>query len=85
MARKEKKDKKRKAELDVETTVADMNVEGFSWYDPKRKGKKPQATKLTKKEYWAMVRGAFVSMLPLIGCMLVAGGLMVLLAVLWLS
>ena len=31
--------KKRKAELDTETTIANMNVEGFSWYDPKRNGK----------------------------------------------
>ena len=87
MTRREKKEqkKRKKAELDVETTIADMNVEGFGWYDPKRKKQKTQNTKLTRKEYWAMVRGAYVSMLPLLGCMLVAGGLMVLLAVLWLS
>ena len=30
--------KKRKEEdFDTETTFADMNVEGFSWYDPAKK------------------------------------------------
>ena len=72
--------------IDDQTTIADMNVEGFSWYDPHRK-KNPgaQPTKLSRKEYWAMVRGAFSAMLPLIGCMLVAGALVVGLAILWLT
>ena len=38
MARKEKR--KKRDDLDMETTVADMNVEGFSWYDPHRKNGK---------------------------------------------
>ena len=34
------KDKEKLEELDTETTFADMNVEGFKWYDPaKKKGK----------------------------------------------
>ena len=37
---KNKKEKKQRAELDMETTIADMNVEGFRWYNPdKKKGK----------------------------------------------
>ena len=63
--RREEKRRKR-AELDTQTTVADMNVEGFSWYNPKRKtDAKNQGVKLTRKEYWAMVRGAFLAMLPM--------------------
>ena len=82
----EKKDKKQD-DLDTETTFADMNVEGFRWYDPGRKkngGKKDQI-KLTRKEYWAMVRGAFAAMLPMFACIL--GGMLVmfLLAFLWLK
>jgi len=74
-------------ELDTETTFADMNVEGFSWYDPSRKtgGKKKPVGKLTKKEYWAMVRGAFSAMLPTIGIVVTVSLLMFLLAYLWLK
>ena len=84
MAKKEKK----KDELDMETTFADMNVEGFSWYDPsKKKGAKRRQPigKLTRKEYWAMVRGAFSAMLPMILCILAGAILMVGFAFLWLS
>ena len=84
MKKKEKKVKK-KDTLDMETTVADMNVEGFSWYNPHAKNGKTPAGKVTRKEYWAMVFGAFKAMLPLIGCMLLAFGLVVALAILWLS
>ena len=83
MAKKEKQ--KKRDDLDMETTVADMNVEGFSWYDPHRKSGKPSAPNLTKKEQRALMRGAFRAMLPMIGC-IVAGMLLIfLLAMLWLS
>ena len=88
MTRKQKKEEKKRKQLpiDDQTTIADMNVEGFSWYDPNRKkNANGQPTKLSRKEYWAMVRGAFSAMLPLIGCMLVAGALIVALAILWLN
>lgn len=77
--------KKKQDDLDMQTTVADMNVEGFSWYDPKKKkGEKRSDVQLTKKEYRAMVRGAYRAMLPVIGC-IVCGALVVfLLAYLWL-
>ena len=74
----------KKDDLDMETTVADMNVEGFSWYDPTLKGGKRQKVSLTKKEQRAMIIGAYRAMLPMILCMLVGAGLVVLLAYLWL-
>ncbi len=85
---KKQKDEKRKEELDTQTTVADMNVEGFDWYDPKRKQKKKgrtDAPKLTKKEQRALIRGAYKAMLPMILC--IAGGFLItyLLARLWLG
>ena len=80
------KKQKKQDDLDMETTFADMNVEGFRWYDPRRKktGEKPQKIKLTRKEYWAMVRGAFSAYLPMFLCIL--GGMLFifLLAFLWL-
>ena len=86
MARK-KKEKKVKSELDTETTFADMNVEGFRWYDPskKSKGGKQPVEKVSRKEYWAMVRGAFAAMLPFFLCLAAAGAFIVLLAWLWLK
>ncbi|MBQ2701686.1 MAG: hypothetical protein IJF64_01745 [Clostridia bacterium] len=76
--------KKRKDDLDTETTIANMNVEGFRWYDPKRNGKRKSIGKVTRKEYWAMVRGAFAAMLPMFACILIGGICVVLLAYLWL-
>ena len=76
--------KKKKDDLDMETTIADMNVEGMSWYDPARKsGKEPP--KLSKKEQRAMILGAYRAMLPMIGCILAGALLMFLLAYLWLG
>ncbi len=72
-------------ELDTETTFADMNVDGFRWYDPNRKnGKKNAIGKVTRKEYWAMVKGAFSALLPFLGCLLVGFGLVFLLIMVWL-
>ncbi len=86
MAKKEKKEKKPKEELDTQTTVADMNVEGFSWYDPtKKKGNKNPPPKLTKKEQSALIKGAYKAMLPMIICMASVMLLMFLLAFLWLK
>jgi hypothetical protein len=80
MSKKYKRD-----DLDTETTFADMNVEGFRWYDPnlKKKGGKDRV-KVTKKEYWSMVKGAFLAYLPFLLCVIGAFGLMVLIAYLWL-
>ncbi len=84
MAKKEKK--KKRDTLDTQTTVADMNVEGFRWYDPTRKkGEKKRAPDLTKKEQKALIRGAYKAMLPMLLCMLLAFAGVVLLAYLWLN
>ena len=86
--REKKREEKRrkKAELDTQTTVADMNVEGFCWYNPrKKKNANGQSVKLTRKEYWAMVRGAFLAMLPMLLCILAGMLLMFLLAYMWLK
>ncbi|MBQ3506059.1 MAG: hypothetical protein IJA89_04710 [Clostridia bacterium] len=83
-----KKNEKREEleELDTETTFADMNVEGFSWYNPHKKKNQGQPIgKVSKKEYWAMVRGAFAAMLPMLGCIVVGGLLIFLIAFLWLK
>ncbi len=76
---------KREEPLDTETTFADMNVEGFSWYDPKRKKEKSEKVSVSKKEYRAMVRGAFAAMLPMFLCILSAFAIVFLLAYLWLK
>lgn len=81
-----KEAKARKNAMDTETTFADMNVEGFHWYDPSRKGKNPpQKMDLSKKEYWAMVRGAFRAMFPMFACMFLVALLMFALAWVWLQ
>ncbi len=78
--------KKIKKDLDMETTVADMNVEGFHWYNPRKKDKKkPQIEKVTDKEYRAMVRGAYKAMIPMICCIAAGALLMFLFAFLWLK
>jgi hypothetical protein len=73
-------------ELDTETSFADMNVEGFSWYDPtKKKNDGLQKRKVTRKEYWQMVRGAFAAFLPYFFFFLCAMGILIVLAYFWLS
>ena len=82
------KKEERQDDLDTETTFADMNVEGFRWYDPsKKKGGKQNrnVVKPTRKEYWAMVRGAFAALLPMILCIGIGALFMVFIAYLWLS
>ncbi len=82
------KRKKEKAELDTETTIADMNVEGFRWYNP---NKKKNATsnqapvKLTKKERIAMIKGAFQAVLPFVGVVICIFVLVFAVAYLWLK
>lgn len=79
--------KKKDDDLDLETTIVDMNVEGFSWYDPSRKksGGKRQSLDVTPKERRAMVRGAFLALLPFIGCLVLAMSAAFLLVYLWLK
>ncbi len=79
------KQQKKQEELDTQTTIADMNVEGFRWYDPKKKEVGKETPKLTKKEQRALIRGAYKAMLPMIVCIGVAFVAMFLLAWLWLK
>ena len=87
MEKKEKKEKKKKqkADFDTETTFADMNVEGFKWYNPqKKKNPKNSVGKVTFKEYLAMVVGAFRAYWPTLLMIILGFGAMVGLAYLWL-
>ncbi len=80
---------KRKPEddLDTETTFANMNVEGFRWYDPHKKPKneKTKKQKVSKKEYRAMVKGAFLAMFPFIVGAVIIMGILFLLCWVWLG
>ena len=81
-----KREKRRRIDnLDTETTIVDMNVEGFSWYDPNMSTRKKQAAQLTKKEQRALLWGAVRAMLPMIACILSGMLLIFLLAFLWLK
>lgn len=84
MSQKNKKDD----DLDTETTFADMNVEGFRWYDPTKKnndGNKTVRPKISRKEYWRMVRGAFAAIAPYFLIFLLSFGVVIALAYVWLS
>lgn len=83
MSKKNRKDD----DLDTETTFVDMNVDGFRWYDPTRKkdGKPQKQPKVSRKEYWKMVRAAFAAYLPYFVILICAFGIMVAIAYLWLK
>lgn len=74
-------------QLDTETTIADMNVEGMPWYEPNKRGggQNSEIPQLSKSEQRAVIRGALLSALPLIGCLLLAVVLAYGLVYLWLS
>ena len=80
------KNKKDKPTLDTETTFADMNVEGFRWYDPTKKNgnNNNNRIRLTKKEYRNMIKGALSAIWPYMLCTVIAFALMVLIGYLWL-
>lgn len=86
-----KKAKKPKAELDTTTTFANMNVEGFKWYDPtlekriKEREKGIVQPKVTGKEYFKLVRSAYAALWPVILCVTAIFGALVGIAYLWLS
>lgn len=80
--------KKPDDDLDMTTSFADMNVDGFKWYNPKAKKQndmKKVKTKVTRREYWAMVRGAFAAIAPFIIISVVMFGLVFLLAYFWIK
>lgn len=81
---------KKPENFDTTTTFVNMNVEGFKWYDPtleKRLEEKKKGIvqpKISRREYWRMVRGAFAAALPIILIMMIIFGLIVCFAYLWL-
>lgn len=80
--------KKPDDDLDMTTSFADMNVDGFKWYNPnaKKRGEmKKVKNKVTRKEYWAMVRGAFAAIAPFIIISVLMFSLVFLLAYFWLK
>ena len=85
--------KRNKPELDTTTTFANMNVEGFRWYDPtlekrleeRKKHGNTIPPKVSRREYWQMVRGAFSAFLPIILCIIAIFGIMIGFAYAWLS
>lgn len=86
MAKKNKKHD----DLDTETTFADMNVEGFRWYDPhlkkrKESGMNKHKPKTSRKEYRQMVRAAFAAYAPVFLIVILVFGIMALIAWLWVS
>lgn len=84
--KKLKKQKKKREELDDQTTIADMNVEGFDWYNPQKKNPSHQSLgKISRKEYWAMVIGAFRAMWPLFALIVGIFLVMFLIAFIWLK
>ena len=82
MPRKNKKD-----DLDMETSFADMNVEGFAWYNPSSKNKKDkkEKRKVSRKEYWQMVRGMFSAILLPLGIFIASMGVVAILLYLWFT
>ena len=80
-----KKDEKQD-ELDTETTFADMNVDGFKWYDPAKKtGRTMNGVKLTRREKWAIFKAAVSTLWPLFLFALVLFGVLYLACYLWLG
>lgn len=86
-----KKKDKPKQELDTTTTFANMNVEGFKWYDPtleKRKKEQEKGIvqpKVSKKEYFRLVLGAYAALWPILLIIVAIFGALVGIAYLWLS
>ena len=86
MAKKNKK----QDDLDTETTFADMNVEGFRWYDPHLKNRKQgdmkkHKQKMSGKEYRRMLRAAFAAYAPVFLIVILVFGIMGLIAWLWVD
>lgn len=82
---KEKK-QKQQDDLDMETTFADMNVDGMPWYNPsKKKEGSKDGIQLTRAEKWAMFKAGFIALIPYV--LGVAGAFLLIFAILalWLN
>lgn len=64
--KRNKKENQKITPEDDGRTIANMNVEGFSWYQPNlsEKKKKNDPDKPTRKETLAMIWAAYRTMLP---------------------
>ena len=86
MANKDEEKQKLEDDLDTETTFADMNIDGFKWYDAaKKSGKKMDGVKVTRKEKWAIAKAAFASLWPILVFIALLFGFLYLFARLWLG
>ena len=81
-----KDEKTKKQELDAETTFADMNVEGFKWYDPHKKtGKTMKGVKLSRKEKWAIFKAALSTLWPVLAFVVFLFSVLYVVCFLWLG
>lgn len=92
MHKPDKKIKRQKREKpgfhDDGRVLADMNVEGFNWYDPTLKGDKAQKKdidKPSKKEIRAIIRAQLQIILPRMLIIIVSFLVVMLLCTLWLN
>ena len=86
MSEQDRNSPEKKDDLDMETTFADMNIDGFKWYDPSKKsGAKGEKIKLTRKEKRAITKAAFQAMLPIFGVVCALFVVLYLLMMLWLA
>ena len=81
------KKNKKPDDLDTETTFVDMNVEGFKWYNPnmKKNGTRGDRQKLSRKEYWKLVRAAFAAYAPVFLIVILVFAIMGCIAWIWVS
>ncbi len=80
--------KRNKEELDTETTIADMNIEGFRWYNPNKKKEQSSGAepiKLTRKERRAIMKGAIRAVFPFIVIIILVFVLVFSIAYIWLK
>ena len=78
------RNKGEKEELDTETTIADMNVEGMDWYDPSLKSGE-ERPKISGKERRMITKGMFLAYLPFVLMVAAIFGVLFLIAFLWLN
>lgn len=78
------RNKDKKDDLDTQTTIANMNVEGMDWYDPTLK-EGEERPKVSKKERKMITKGMFLAYLPFFLMVAAIFGVLFLIAWLWLT
>lgn len=79
--------KKKKEDEFNNATIANMNVEGFAWHQDYQEEKRVndyQKIQLTKKEKRAIIKAAFLNLLPTFICIACGFTITMLLIFLWL-